>query len=107
MKPSLYVCCLAAGLWLAACVSTPTLAEQILGTWQTNVNGFDVTMIYAQNEIRVEGFGMNLPYSLSDNVISIDVPSQGLMKATVEIEGDEMTQTDMNSGEVTRFRRKI
>lgn len=109
MKKSFHVLCLvAAALLFAGCASKPpSLDEQILGSWQGSIQGFDVTLIYSENEITVDGFGMSFPYTLEGNEISMDVPTQGMMKAKVEINGDEMTQTDLNSGEQNVFKRKI
>ena len=99
---------LLATIVFASCASKPpSLDEQILGTWQGSVQGFDVTLIYDEEKITVDGFGMSFPYSLQGNEISMEIPGQGTMKATVEIDGDQMTQTDINSGEQNVFTRKI
>ncbi len=103
----LALCFLSTGLLFAGCASTPSLDEQILGSWQGSVQGFDVTLIYDKEQVTVDGFGMQFPYSLNGNEISMEVPGQGTMKATVEIDGDKMTQTDLNSGEQNVFTRKI
>jgi len=108
MKRSLYALCLITALCLfVGCASAPSLDEQILGTWEGSIQGFDVTLIYGESEITVDGFGMSFPYSLEGNKISMEVPEQGKMTFDLEIEGDEMRQIDPNSGEVNLFKRKM
>jgi len=108
MKKSFYaVSLLALSAMFAGCASAPSLNDQILGAWQGSVQGFDVTLIFEEEKITVDGFGMSFPYTLDGDQISMEIPGQGTMKATVEIVGDEMIQTDVNSGEKNTFTRKI
>ncbi len=50
---------------------------------------------------------MSFPYTVEGSQISMDVPQMGMMTMDVVIDGDKMTQTDTNSGEVAVFNRKM
>ncbi len=106
-SPLKLISLIAISLLFTACASTPSLSDQILGSWSGNMQGFDVTLIYSESEITVDGFGMSFPYTVEGSQISMDVPQMGMMTMDVVIDGDKMTQTDTNSGEVAVFNRKM
>lgn len=94
-------------LFVVACSSGPTLKEQLMmGEWEGEVQGFPVTLKYTETEIEVVGMGMSLPYTLEGDQMTFEVPGQGAMSFTVEVDGDTLTQTDA-SGTSSTLKRKM
>ncbi|MBO6821094.1 MAG: hypothetical protein JJ890_02085 [Pseudomonadales bacterium] len=77
--------------------SVPFPSEQIIGTWRSQVGGFDVTTTYTIDEVTVDGFDSK-PYVLNgselvieDDAISartVSFPSKGEM-----VQVDNITET--------------
>jgi len=109
MKNFFKVLCLTAvTLMFVACSSGPNLKDDLMtGQWEGEVQGFPVTLKYGETDIEVVGMGMSLPYSLEGDQLTMDIPGQGPMTATVAIDGDTLTQTDAASGTVSTLKRKM
>lgn len=92
--------------FMVACASTSVnYAEKILGKWDTDVNGFPITVEISETEIGVVGFGQSIPYSLAENVISFDF--QGPQVASIEFVSDDvMNQTNTATNVVQVFNRQ-
>ena len=57
---------------LAGCAVTPAHpSSQILGTWQSEVGGFEITSTYTATGVMVEGHAA-MPYSLEDDMLVVD-----------------------------------
>jgi len=98
----------AAAIMVAACSTGPTLKENLMtGQWEGEVQGFPVTLEYTETDINVVGMGMSMPYTLEGDQLSFEVPGQGAMVFEVEVEGDTLTQTDVNTGQSSTLERKL
>ncbi|GAB1259055.1 hypothetical protein NBRC116494_35570 [Aurantivibrio plasticivorans] len=92
----------------ACSLMEPSLQENMMtGEWEGEVSGFPVTLKFSETEFEVVGMGMTMPYTLEGNEISFDVPGQGPMEFTVEIEGDELIQTEKNTGQRNVLVRRL
>ncbi|MEX1032461.1 MAG: hypothetical protein WDZ30_03805 [Cellvibrionaceae bacterium] len=101
-------CLVVVALLFTACSSGPSLQEQLMtGQWEGEMQGFPLTLEYTETDINVVGMGMSLPYELDGNEMSFEVPGQGTMVMTVDIEGDTLTQTDVNTGQSSTLTRKM
>lgn len=91
--------------FLFACASTAVNhGEMILGKWDTELQGFPLTLDYNGTDIEVIGMGQSLPYSIEGDVIKFDF--MGPRSARVAFpEKGQMTQTDIATSEITTFKR--
>lgn len=92
--------------FVVACASTSVnYAEKILGKWDTEVNGFPITVDISETEIGVVGFGQSIPYNLAKDVISFDF--QGPQVARIAFVNDDvMNQTNTATQSVQVFTRQ-
>lgn len=99
-------CLVALAVLFTACSSGPSLQEQLMtGQWEGEMQGFPLTLQYTETDIEVVGMGMSLPYKLEGDQMTFEVPGQGEMVVTVDIDGDTLTQTDPSTGQVSTLKR--
>jgi len=96
-------------LLFAACSTTSgpaTLHQELMtGQWAGEMQGFPLVLEYTESEINIVGMGMSLPYTLSGDEMTFDVPGMGSMVVKIAIDGDTLTQTDVASGQVSTMQR--
>ncbi len=91
-------------LCLAGCAAfQPDPAERIIGTWQTRVGGFPVTVTYAQNTVQVAN-NPAVRYRLEGDRLRFE--SGGSQSRVIAFpHRDEMVQTDPMTGTSHRYVR--
>ena len=91
---------------LFSCVSTKVnYQEYLIGQWNTEIQGTPITIVFTDKTIGIVGFGQPIPYTLEDNVLSFEF--QGTQTVNIDIvNDDEMTQTNVSTGEVTSYKRR-
>lgn len=92
---------------LFACASTSiNHGEMMLGKWDTEIQGFPLTLAFSGTEIEVVGMGQSIPYTIAGDVISFDF--QGPQSARVAFpEKNQMIQTNLATNEVSTFTRQV
>jgi hypothetical protein len=90
---------------LAACASTSVNhSEMIMGKWDTEIQGFPLTLAFSGTEIEIIGMGQSIPYTMAGDMIAFDF--QGPQSARVAFPAEnQMTQTNMATEEVQMFTR--
>jgi hypothetical protein len=81
---------------LISCATTPTLSKQemILGSWQAQFEGQDMTLTYTAEEITVEEFGISFPYEwINEDQIKLDAMGQEVVSLVEFVTPDNMKQT--------------
>jgi hypothetical protein len=81
---------------LISCAITPTLSKQemILGSWQAQFEGQDMTLTYTAEEITVEEFGISFPYEwINEDQIKLDAMGQEVVSLVEFVTPDNMKQT--------------
>lgn len=81
---------------LLSCATTPTVSKQemILGSWQAQFEGQNMTLTYTAEEITVEEFGISFPYEwINEDEIKLDAMGQEIVSQVEFVTRDNMKQT--------------
>ncbi|MBL6692277.1 MAG: hypothetical protein ISP91_18005 [Pseudomonadales bacterium] len=89
---------------LAGCAATaPAPSEQIIGTWRSEVGGFDVITTYSSETVTVEGFS---PRAYALNGSELVIEGDTISSRTVSFpSSSEMVQVDGMTATEHRFTR--
>lgn len=89
---------------LAGCATTvPAPSEQIIGTWRSEVGGFDVITTYTPEAVTVEGFS---PRTYALNGSELVIEGDTISSRTVSFpSSSEMVQVDGMTATEHRFIR--
>lgn len=99
------VCAISMLLMIAACMTTKPASEMLLGSWQTQVGGFPVTIVYTATEVSVDG---QAPVSYQLMGDRLQIAEGGSQVRVLKFPAAaEMTQTDPMTGTEHRFSRRL
>ncbi len=99
--PTAALLLLAVVLGGCASISGPDKQELIQGAWRAEFQGQEMTLVYSENEITVQQFGISFPYEwVDDDRIRLNALGQEVT-SRVEFEGpDTMVQVSGNNRQV-------
>lgn len=108
MKPLKKLITLAMFMAIASSCTTmaqqPTPAERLIGTWNVNMQGQNMTLSYDGSNINA-GQGMMIPYSMEGNQMTADIPNQGRQVFTISFTSDNEFVSTTEQGQETVFTR--
>jgi len=107
---------------LCACTTTPSTSEvsngntasvpavslksRMVGSWNGEINGMPMDLEYTESAIKIPSYGMELPYQLDGDVLTVEVMGQQQKSKVSFRSDDEMVQTNVDSGSTLTLTRK-
>ena len=105
MKAIKALCAISMLLLVTACMTTKPASEMLVGSWQTQVGGFPVTVDYTATAVSVDGQAP-VPYQLTAD--RLQIAEGGSQVRILQFPStNEMIQTDPMTGSEHRFSRRL